>query len=51
LAERYTQALRLAPVFKAAIQSGKAWCETGITEDAVLPALRAAVGVVMSRLG
>jgi hypothetical protein len=50
LAERYTQGLRLAPRFKAAIDSGKAWCDAGLKDEAVLPALQAAVEAVVPRV-
>lgn len=50
VAEHYKEGLRLAPRFKAAIEAGKAWCESGMQEAAVLPALRAAVDAVASQL-
>jgi hypothetical protein len=51
MAERYTQELRLAPRFRAAIEAGKAWCASNMHEAAVLPALQAAVDAVASQLG
>jgi hypothetical protein len=50
LAEPFMEGLRLSSRFDAAIRSGKAWCEVAMQDDAVLPALRAAVTGVTSRL-
>jgi hypothetical protein len=48
LAARYKEALRIAPKFKDAIDSGKAWCEVDLREPDVLPVLQSAVQSVVS---
>lgn len=51
LAAKYKEGLRLAPEFKNALESGKAWCEVDIREEGVLSVLQSAVRSIISRAG
>lgn len=51
LVAHYKEGLRLAPKFKDALDSGKAWCEVDIRELGVVPVLQSAVSSVISRAG
>jgi hypothetical protein len=46
LRTEYEEGLKLAPKFKAALESGKAWFEADIREEAVLSALKSAISKV-----